>query len=60
MVREYYRGGKLKGEYEYKDDRQTSTGLDYYESGVLAAKVMFKNGRYHGLYEEYHERHAKS
>ncbi len=22
---------------------------------MLAAKVMFKNGRYRGLYEEYHE-----
>ena len=25
---------------------------------MLAAKVMFKNGRYRGLYEEYHENGA--
>lgn len=49
-------GDKLRGEYGYKDGRQIiGAGLDYYESGVLAAKVMFKNGRYRGLYEEYHE-----
>ena len=33
-------------------------GKQYYESGALAAKVMFKDGLKHGPYETYHENGA--
>ena len=55
VVKEYYKGGNLKGEGIFKDGKIEGIARQYYESGKLKAEWNFKNGTLDGITKKYYE-----
>ncbi|MBN1863618.1 MAG: toxin-antitoxin system YwqK family antitoxin [Victivallales bacterium] len=50
----YYRGGKKKMEYEYKDNSKEGPLVFWYEDEKKAMEGAFLNDKRHGEFKEYH------
>lgn len=51
----YYKSGKIKSTYIYKNDKAEGDSYDYYESGNIKAKYSYINNAAEGVVTEYFE-----
>ena len=55
IEKEYYNNGKLKFEYEIKNDEKEGFFREYYENGQLKKESCYKNGKLNALCKQYYE-----
>ena len=54
LVKEFYDDGKLKREYNYKNNKRDGIGKEYDEEGKLWSEWNYKNGEKDGISREYY------
>ena len=55
LFKEYYEDGKIRIEYNYKNDEFNGLCKRYDEDGELESEYNYKDGKRHGLFKYYED-----